>query len=72
MVQALGTTLQSCQGVALLPSTLVEVMRVVAKHAPRVLKRDGRFIARPRDEAMQLLQAPDKPVLENSDIGASP
>jgi hypothetical protein len=61
MVQALDTTLQSCQGVALLPSTLVEMMRVVAKHAPRVLKKDGRFIARSRDEVMQLLQAPGSP-----------
>ena len=58
LVQALGAALQSCQGIALLPSTMVEVTRVVAKHAPRVLKKDGRFIARSREEAMRLLQAP--------------
>lgn len=56
LVQALGAALQNCQGIALLPTTIVAMTRVVAKHAPRVLKKDGRFFA--REKTQLFLQAP--------------
>jgi len=58
LVQALCTTLHRCQGVALLPTTLVEVTRVLATHTPHVLKKsDGRVIMKAKEDAPQLLPA---------------
>lgn len=56
LVQTLSAAIQRCQGVALLPSTLAEVMHIVATHAPSVLKKGAaRFIARRSREATSLL-----------------
>lgn len=52
-------TLRSEEHIALKPTTIAQLTKAVARHAPRVLKkRDGRFIVRPKEEAAALLSAP--------------
>lgn len=59
LVQSVCSTLQNAQDITLQPATIAQITRIVARHAPRVLKkRDGRFLVRSKEEAAALLNTP--------------
>lgn len=57
LMQGLDAVIQQRQGVTLLPSTLAEMAQMIAREIPCILKKKGAFLAKPRGQAVQLIEA---------------